>query len=97
MLTGSQKRYLRGLAHHRKPIVTIGANGLSEAVVAEIDQALAHHELLKVRLPAADASTKRSLVDEICTATRSQWVQTIGRVGVIYRRADEPKIAVPES
>lgn len=96
MLSGNQKRYLRGLAHHRKPVVTVGANGLTEAVLSEIDQALSHHELIKVKLPAVDGSGKRSIVDEVCAANDAQWVQTIGRVGIFYRPAPEPKITLPE-
>lgn len=95
MLTGNQKHYLRGLAHHRKPVVTVGAGGLTEAVLAEIDDALAHHELVKVKLPAADSERKRALVDQVCSASGASWVQTIGRVGVFYRPADEPRITLP--
>lgn len=95
MLTGNQKHYLRGLAHHRKPVVAIGANGVTEAVLSEIDEALAHHELIKVKLPAVESTRKRTIVDEVCDATRAQRVQTIGRIGVIYRPADEPKITIP--
>lgn len=97
MLTGNQKHYLRGLAHHRKPVVTIGANGVTDAVLLEIDDALAHHELIKVKLPAVESEQKRGIVDKICESTRSQWVQTIGRVGVLYRPADEPKISIPDA
>lgn len=97
MLTGAQKHYLRGLAHHRKPVVTIGANGVTEAVLSEIGEALAHHELIKVKLPAVESHRKRGMLDEICGATEAQPVQTIGRIGVIYRPAAEPRIALPES
>jgi RNA-binding protein len=97
MLTGSQKHYLRGLAHHRKPVVTIGANGLTEAVLSEIDEALAHHELIKVKLPAAGSDRKRAILDEICRATRAMPVQAIGRVGVLYRPSDEPVIKLPDA
>lgn len=97
MLTGSQKHYLRGLAHHRKPVVTVGANGLTEAVLSEIDEALAHHELIKVKLPAARSVPKQAIVDEICNATRALAVQTIGRIGVLYRPADEPVITLPDA
>lgn len=96
MLTGNQKRYLRGLAHHRKPVVTVGANGVTEAVLSEIDQALAHHELLKIKLPAIAAPGKKHILDHVCTATEAQWVQTIGRVGVIYRPAPDPAITLPD-
>ena len=96
MLTGNQKRYLRGLAHHRKPAVTVGANGVTEAVLSEIDQALAHHELLKVKLPAVDSAAKKTIVEHVCSATGAHWVQTIGRMGVIYRPAAEPSITLPD-
>ncbi len=95
MLSGNQKRYLRGLAHHRNPVVTIGANGVSEAVVAEIDQALLHHELIKIKLPAVDGTGRKSILEQVCTATGAEPVQTIGRVGVIYRPAPEPAITIP--
>ncbi len=95
MLTGNQKHYLRGLAHHRKPVVAIGANGVTEAVVSEIDEALAHHELIKVKLPAVEPARKKSILDDVCEATRALPVQAIGRIGVIYRPAPEPKIAIP--
>lgn len=96
MITGNQKRYLRALAHHRKPVVTVGANGVTEPVLAEIDQALSHHELIKIKLPAADAGAKKAMADRICAASGAQWVQTIGRVGVFYRPAAEPSITLPD-
>jgi RNA-binding protein len=97
MLTGNQRRYLRGLAHHRKPVVTIGAKGVTGEVLGEIDLALGHHELVKMKLPAVDSSRRKTIVDGICEATRAQWVQTIGRVGIIYRPAPEPKIVIPDT
>ena len=53
-LTAHQKRYLRGLAHSLKPVVMIGASGLTENVIAEIDASIEHHELIKVRVNATD-------------------------------------------
>jgi RNA-binding protein len=97
MLTGNQKRYLRSLAHHRRPVVTIGAKGVTGEVLTEIDLALGHHELVKMKLPAADATCKKNIVDRVCEATRAQWVQTIGRIGIIYRPAEEPKITIPDA
>lgn len=96
MLTGSQKRYLRGLAHHRKPVVTVGANGLSDSVLSEIDQALTHHELLKIKLPAVDAPQRKTILDDMCAATGAERVQVIGRIGVVYRPAPEPSISFPD-
>lgn len=46
-LSTKQKQYLKGLAHNLKPVVLMGANGLTEAVLAEIEIALDYHELIK--------------------------------------------------
>ena len=94
-LTDKQRKHLRALAHHRKVIVIVGQNGLSENVIAEIDNALAHHELVKVRVNAGDRDTRRAMVDEIAAQTQSDVVQTIGHVGVFYRPALPPVIQLP--
>ena len=49
-LTTKQKQYLKGLAHNLKPVVMLGQHGLTEGVLAEIDAALNHHELIKVKV-----------------------------------------------
>ena len=53
-LTNPQKRQLKALAHPRKPVVIIGDNGLTDAVMQEIEIALDHHELIKIRVNAED-------------------------------------------
>ena len=54
-----QRRYLKGLAHPLKPVVMIGNSGLTPAVLNEIEQALSHHELIKVRVSVAVTNMKR--------------------------------------
>ena len=60
-LSNKQKQYLKGLAHALKPVVQLGGNGFTEGVLAEIDNALAHHELIKVKVPSEDRDEKSSL------------------------------------
>ena len=50
MLKGSQRKYLRGVAHGLRPVVQIGKEGLTEAVIRAIDQAIESHELVKVQI-----------------------------------------------
>jgi len=94
MLTTKQKSYLRALAHERKVIVQVGRAGITPAVIGEIDTALAHHELVKVKL-AGDRDQRAAMTDEICALTGGQPVQNIGRVAVIYRPAETPRITLP--
>lgn len=95
-LNKKQIQYLKGVAHNLKPIVLLGNNGLTEAVVAEIDSALEHHELIKVKIPTDDREVKGLIVDAICRETEATKVQVIGKTLIIYRKAQEPKLSIPK-
>ena len=94
-LTTKQKQFLKGLAHHLSPVVMLGGNGLTEGVLAEIDNALNHHELIKVKIAGADRETKQLIIDAIVRETQSSNVQTIGHILVLYRPSEEGKIQLP--
>ncbi len=94
-LTGKQKNYLRGIAHNLNPIVTIGGKGLTDAVMNEVELALNQHELVKIKLPSNSKAEKVALLAQITGHSNSEPVQIIGRVGVVYRANDEPKIILP--
>jgi RNA-binding protein len=89
-LTGAQKKYLRGLAHHQKPVVQLGKNGLTESVLQSIDEALEVHELIKVRLVDPEGR-KKELAQEIADRTGSAWVGLVGHVVTLYRRQPDPE------
>lgn len=94
-LTNKQKQFLKGLAHPLKPVVLLGSNGLTEGVVAEIDSALAHHELIKVKVPGDDRELRQAIEQAIARETQAIVVQTIGKTLVLYRPAEEPSIKLP--
>ncbi len=94
-LTTKQKQFLKGLAHDKKPIVQLGNNGLTEGVVAEIENALGHHELIKVKIPTDDRDEKQLIADAIVRETHSNKIQIIGHTLVLYKPSDEPKIILP--
>ena len=96
-LSNKQKQHLKGLAHSLKPVVMLGANGLTEGVLAEIDSALNHHELIKVKVASSDRELKNAIVDAIIRETQSTKVQTIGHILVIFRQSPEMKIAIPKA
>jgi RNA-binding protein len=92
-ISPNQRRWLKASAHHLKPVVTIGQNGLTEAVLAELEIALAHHELLKVKVAAGDRELRDAMIAEMTSATAAELVQRIGNVAVIYRH--NPKKRAP--
>ena len=95
-LSNKQKQFLKGLAHSMKPVVQLGANGLTEGVVAEIDSALSHHELIKVKVPTDDKEEKTLIIDAIIRETESVKVQVIGHVVILFRPSEERKIQLPK-
>ena len=95
-LSTKQKQHLKGLAHPLKPVVMLGNNGLTEGVLAEIEQALKHHELIKVKVAAEERETKTLIVDAIVRETKASSVQVIGNMLVLYRPStDDRKIILP--
>lgn len=94
-LSTKQKQFLKGLAHNLKPVVLMGANGLTEAVLAEIDAALGHHELIKVKIASEDRDTKNLIADAIVRETKGCKVQVIGKTLVLYRQSEDRKIELP--
>jgi RNA-binding protein len=94
-LTQSQIKHLKALAHHRKPVVTVGTAGLTAAVLREVAAALRAHELIKIKLPAMDRDDRQALFERLCAEAGAEAVQHIGRIAVVYRRADPPLIELP--
>ena len=94
-LSTKQKQHLKGLAHPLKPVVMIGGNGLTEGVLAEIESALEHHELIKVKIASEDRETKQLVVEAIVRETKAGNVQVIGKTLVLYRPSKESKISLP--
>ncbi len=96
-LSNKQKQFLKGQAHSLKPVVLLGANGLTEGVVVEIQSALEIHELIKVKVPTDDRETKALIFETIVRETGAQKLQTIGHTIVLYRQSEEKKIQLPRN
>lgn len=94
-VTDKQKRYLKGLAHSLKPVVMVGNSGLTDAVLAEIDSALEHHELIKVRVSGQERADRKAMLDHIAEKSGADLVQVIGHIGVFYRASNKPTIQLP--
>lgn len=93
-LNASQKKNLRGQAHHLKPLVTVADKGLSESVVTEIERALNDHELIKVKL-RGDRVVRKAWAQNIADQCKAELVQTIGQVACFYRKHPEKPVINP--
>jgi RNA-binding protein len=94
-LTVKQIQHLKALAHNLNPVVMIGAKGLSDSVIKEIDINLKAHELIKVRVFGDEREHRQAIIDQICSKTNSLLVQHIGKLLVLYRQAEKAKIVIP--
>ena len=97
-LSDKQLRFLRGKAHALKPVVMLGHKGLTDNVVAEAVQALSDHELIKVRVRAADRSTREALLADLVSRSDCALVNRIGHVAILYRAAQPlPRLVLPDA
>jgi RNA-binding protein len=96
MLTGKQRRYLRGMAHNLKPLVQVGKESVSEALVAAVDQALLDHELIKVKIGENAEGDRHEIAEDLGKKTGSEVAQVLGNTIVLYRQHPEkPGIELP--
>ena len=89
-LTPRERSHLKARAHALEPVVLVGQDGLTEAVLQEIERALTAHELIKVRVGGSDRDSRRALFDAICDRTGATAVQQVGNVLVLWRPRADP-------
>lgn len=94
--TQTQIKYLRGIAHGLNPVVTIGNNGITESLMAELDSSLEHHELLKVKIAAGDRADRKEMIEYLLKHSGASLVQAIGKTVVLYREAEKPELELPK-
>ncbi|ANO51520.1 ribosome assembly RNA-binding protein YhbY [Woeseia oceani] len=95
-ISESQKKYLRGLGHSLKPVVTVADAGLSEAVMKEFDSTINHHELIKVKVRIGDRQQRDQIIEQLCESGSAELITRIGNVALLFRRnKKKPKIKLP--
>ena len=80
------KQSLKAKAHHLKPVVLLGAKGLTPAVIEETNIALISHELIKVKINGAKKEDRQLIATELCAQLKAALVQLIGNTAIIYRK-----------
>lgn len=96
MLSGKDRRALRALGHHLKPIVQIGQGGVTPGVLEAVGEALVQHELIKVKVLEGAPVERDEAADELAAELEAEVAQTLGRTILLYREnpADR-KVALP--
>lgn len=99
-LKGYQKRFLRGLAHRLKPVVFVGQKGFTQPLADAMDDALDHHELVKVKfLEFKEKGKKLALIEQIEKTVFCEMAGRVGHTAIFFRRQNDPekrKITFPK-
>ncbi len=95
-INNTQKKFLRQAAHHLKPVVWAGKNGISKSLITEIEQALEIHELIKIKCNLGEPEERDAGIEKICTKTDAELVQRIGNIVTLYKKNQKnPVIKLP--
>jgi RNA-binding protein len=85
LLSSGQKKSLRGKGHHLEPIVYVGKEGLTPALLTSTKTALKAHELIKIKIGQNCPLERNEASSELARCTEATLVQTIGRMALLYR------------
>ena len=98
VLTPAQNRFLRGQAHELKAMLQVGGKGVTDALLQELDAALEHHELVKIKVAGEDRDARDAMIGDLAARSDAALVQRIGHVAVLYRPAREKRhIVLPRA
>lgn len=92
MLTPQNIRKLRGLAHHLKPVLMIGNQGITDNILIELDISLNVHELIKVTISSTEREDRHMMTTVLCEKSGAELVQKIGKISILYRPANPPRL-----
>ena len=95
-LSPAERKLLKARAHALKPVVTVGNERLTAAVLKEVETSLKAHDLIKIRVSGDDRDARQNLLGEICSCTGASPVQHIGKILVIYRQSQEEPASAPK-
>jgi RNA-binding protein len=91
-LKGYQKRFLRGQAHRLKPVVFVGQKGFTQPLADAMDDALDHHELVKVKfVEFKEKDKKLSLIEQIEKTASCEMAGQVGHTAIFFRRQSDPE------
>ncbi len=87
-ITPAQRKSLKADAHGLSPVVMVGGDGLTPAVIKEAKSAISHHGLIKVRVFGDDRDARIAIYEELCDKLGAAPVQHIGKLLVLWKPID---------
>ena len=87
-LTPAQRKSLKADAHGLNPVVMVGGDGLTPAVIKEAKSAIHHHGLIKIRVFGDDREARIAIYEELCDKLNAAPVQHIGKLLVLWKPKD---------
>jgi RNA-binding protein len=97
-LSEKQKKHLRGLAHALRPVSRLGSAGVTAAFLTEMEAALTHHELVKLKVTAASRTERNAAIEAVAARTGAVVITRIGNVAVLYRPCPAgARLALPQA
>jgi len=94
-LTGKQRRLLRGMGHHLEPVVIVGQAGVTEGVIAAVEQALHDHELIKVKINEGP-ETRQEAAQRLAEGTGAELAQLLGRTALLFKKRQDEDSEFPD-
>jgi RNA-binding protein len=86
MPSGELRRALRGHGHALSPLVQVGKAGVTDGVIKQVNQALADHELVKIKVAGESPSDRFSVAERLSEEPGVNIVQIVGHIVLAYKR-----------
>jgi len=83
------RKALRSAGHHLSPVVQVGKDGVTEAVLRQLDAQLGAHELVKVKVGTESPEDRFEAAGRLGEAAGAQVAQILGRTVLVYRKHPE--------
>lgn len=87
-LTASEKKKIKSISHSMNPVVMIGKNGLTEAIVKTLKTELENHEVVKVKFQKFQ-DEKKEIIEELADITGSVIIKSIGNIITLYKKSEK--------
>ena len=96
MITSKQRSYLKSIAHSMEPVTFIGKDGITENFISQLNDVLEAREIVKIGLQKNSSLETKDAANEVARLTGAEFVQSIGRKFVLYKKSSKkPKIELP--